>query len=97
MSALAVDTDQIKTIGIAAAVAFVVVGVLISFLITKIIAKVIVIVIFLALGGWVWQQRASIIDKVDACNLKPTFFGVRISLPEDVYKDCLAKQDELKK
>lgn len=94
---LALDTDQMKTVGIGIIVAIVVVGFLISFLITKIIMKLVVLVVVLVLAGVVWQQRSSLIDKADACNFSPKFFGVTISLPDDLKAQCLQKEKELKK
>jgi protein-S-isoprenylcysteine O-methyltransferase Ste14 len=87
MSLAAVNTDQLKTIGIAAVVVLVVLGVLLSFVISKIIGKIIAIVVFFALSGAVWQQRSALIDDLKQCKA-PTFFSFHPTLPKSVTDHC---------
>ena len=85
------QSDQIGKIGIGAIVALVVIGLLLSMIITKIVGRIILIVIVVALGAFVWQQRTEIQNKVDKCDLNMTFFGKKVTMPQDVLDACKAQ------
>jgi uncharacterized membrane protein len=93
----ALDTSQVKTIGIGAIVAVVVIGLIISYLVTRIVAKIVTLVIVVVLAGVLYTQRAQVVDKLDktAKNCNVTFFGVHVQASNDKVKqacDQLSKQ-----
>ena len=91
MTIEALDSSNIGKIGVATIVALVVIGLLLSFFITAVVARVVILVVVVALAVLVWQQRTSIQDKIDKCQLNGTFFGVHVSAPDDVVKKCQQK------
>ena len=91
MTVQALDSDSIGKIGVGIIVALVVLGLLLSLIITAVIGRVIILVVVIGLGVLVWQQRSSLQDKIDKCELNATFFGVHVSAPDDVVKACQQK------
>jgi hypothetical protein len=91
MTTLALDSDQIGKIGVGLIIALVVIGALLSLIITAVFGRIIILVAVVALGVVVWQQRSSLQDKIDKCQLNATFFGVHVSAPDDVVAACLKK------
>jgi uncharacterized membrane protein len=88
----ALNSDQIGKIGIGAIVAVVVIGLLLGMIISAIVGRIIILVIVVALGAYIWQQRASIEDHVNKCHLNMSFFGVNVNAPADVIQQCKEHQ-----
>ncbi|HJQ44601.1 MAG TPA: hypothetical protein VJ831_16035 [Jatrophihabitantaceae bacterium] len=88
MTVQALDSDSIGKIGIGVIVALVVLGLLLSLIITAVVGRVIILIVVVGLGILVWQQRSSLQDKIDKCQLNATFFGVHVNAPDDVVKAC---------
>jgi protein-S-isoprenylcysteine O-methyltransferase Ste14 len=87
---LAIGSADITKIGVGVIIALVVIGGLLSLLITAIIGRVIILVVVVALGIFVWQQRTSIQDSINAhkCDLSATFFGIHLDAPASVKQAC---------
>ena len=84
----ALDSGDITKIGVGATIAIVVIGLILSMIITALVARVLILVIVVALGVFIWQQRAVIQDHVKKCELNMTFFGVHLDAPDSVVKAC---------
>ena len=84
----ALDSGDITKIGVGATIAIVVIGLILSMIVTALVARVIILVIVVALGVFIWQQRAVIQDHVNKCELNMTFFGVHLDAPDSVVKAC---------
>jgi len=91
-SVSALNSDQIGKIGIGAIVAVVVIGLLLGMIISAIVGRIIILVIVVALGAYIWQQRASIEDHVNKFQLNMSFFGFNVNAPADVVQQCKAHQ-----
>jgi c-di-AMP phosphodiesterase-like protein len=92
-----VDIDTVKTVAMWALIVIAVVGILLAIVIKKIIGKIISLVLAAVLVFFCWQQRDKVMAAANdlqagACstaNAKlPSFFGIRVSLPDDW---CTAK------
>ena len=94
---VALDTSQVKNLGLGAIVVVLLVGLLIAYFVTRVIIKVIVLAIVVVLGLGLYQQRARVVTAIDktAKNCDVTFFGVHVQ-PSDpsIKKACaeVAKQ-----
>jgi hypothetical protein len=86
----ALDSGDITKIGVGATIAIVVIGLILGMIITALVARVIILVIVVALGVFIWQQRAVIQDHVEHCDKYKSlsFFGFHIDTPESVLKVC---------
>lgn len=84
----AIDSSDITKIGIGATIAIVLIGLLLSMVITAIVGRIILLVIVVALGAFIWQQRAVIQDHVKKCDLNMSYFGVTVHAPDSVVKQC---------
>ncbi|MEO6703082.1 MAG: hypothetical protein ABI140_06930 [Jatrophihabitantaceae bacterium] len=83
----AIDTSQVKNLGIAAIVVIVLIGAVISALITKLAIRVVVLVVAVVLAVVVYQQRDRVASAARSCDA--TFFGVHIQPHDpDVRKAC---------
>jgi hypothetical protein len=91
-STAALDSSQIGKIGIGAIVALVVVGVLLSLAITAVVGRLVIVAAVVVLGAVVWQQRTTIQDHVNKCELSMSFFGVAVHAPRQVVDECRARQ-----
>ena len=89
----ALDTSQVKTIGIGAIVAVVVIGIIISLVLSRIVAKVLTLGVMAVLAFILYSQRANVIDKLDntAKNCNVTFFGVHVKASNDKVKQACAE------
>jgi hypothetical protein len=87
---LALDAGSLTKIGVAVIVGLLVVGFLIGLLITAIVVRLVIAVIVVAVAILVWQQRSSVLDKLDksSCQLHGSFFGISVSAPPDVQRYC---------
>ena len=90
------NSDQIGKIGIGAIIAVVVIGLLLGMIISAIVGRILILVIVVALGAYIWQQRASIEDHVHKCDLNMSFFGVHVNAPANVVQQCHAQLDKKK-
>jgi hypothetical protein len=84
----ALDSSDITKIGVGATIAIVVIGLLLSLVITALVARVVILIVVVALGVFIWQQRAVIQDHVKKCQLDMTYFGVTVHAPHDVVQKC---------
>jgi protein-S-isoprenylcysteine O-methyltransferase Ste14 len=91
MTAQALDSNSITTIGVGVIIALVVLGILLSLLVTAVVGRLIILVVVVVLAVLVWQQRTSLRDKIDKCQLNATFFGVHVSAPHDVVQKCVQR------
>ena len=90
MSAVALQSNNITTIGIGVIVGLVVLGFLLSLVLTAVVARIVILVVVVVAGVLVWQQRSHIQDKINKhdCNLSATFFGIHVDAPDDVVRAC---------
>lgn len=86
--AVALNSNQITTIGVGAIVALVVIGFLLSLIVTAIVGRLVILVAVVALAAFVWQQRGEIQHRVKTCDLNLTFVGIHIDAPSDVVRKC---------
>jgi uncharacterized membrane protein YoaK (UPF0700 family) len=83
----AIDTSQVKNLGIAAIVVIVLIAAVISALIAKLAVRVVVLVVAVLLAVVVYQQRDRVSSAARSCDA--TFFGVHIQPHDpDVRKAC---------
>jgi hypothetical protein len=93
----ALDTSQVKSLGLGGVGAVVLIGLIIAILVGRIVTKIVVLAIALVLGFALYSQRSQVLDAIDKqakkCDI--TFFGVHVQ-PSDanVKKACaeLAKR-----
>jgi hypothetical protein len=99
LEAVGLTSDRIGQIGIGAIIAVVVIGVVLSFLISALIMRVVILVAVVVLGGYIWQQRSAIENRVKQCHLEMTFLGLKVTAPADVVAECkkVAAQAKAKK
>lgn len=72
----AIDTSQVKNIGIVTIVVIVLLGLLIARLVTKLAIRFVVILVAIVLAVVVYQQRDQVAAAATKCNA--TFFGVHV-------------------
>ncbi|MGX7681917.1 hypothetical protein ACSMXN_23790 [Jatrophihabitans sp. DSM 45814] len=90
---VALDSSQVKTVGLGAIIVIVLIGLIISFVVTRIITKIITIAIMVALVFVLYNQRQKVIDAIDnsAKKCDATFFGVHVQpSDENIKKACAA-------
>jgi uncharacterized membrane protein YfcA len=87
----ALDSSQVKNLGLGAIVVIILLGLLLARLVTKIITRLVVLLVALVLAVVIYQQRdrvaSAISDRAKRCDA--TFFGVHVQ-PDDpvVRKAC---------
>lgn len=86
----ALSSNQLTKIVIGATIGLLVVGLLLSLVITALIGRLVLLVVVVALGVLMWQQRASIEQRVNRCQLNLSFLGVHVQAPRDVVARCQA-------
>jgi hypothetical protein len=89
----ALDSSQVKNLGLAAIVAVLVIGVLISWLVTKIVTRLIVVVVAVVLAFALYNQRSRVITAIDQTAKKcdVTFFGIHVTpSDENIKRACAA-------
>ena len=84
MTALALDTDQAKTLAVVVIIALVVLAVVVNAIITAILGRVVVIVVALVLAAVVWSQRSDIQAAAKKCDA--SFFGVHLTPSNETLK-----------
>lgn len=84
---LALDTNQVKSVGIVTIVVIVLIGLLIARLVTKLAVRIVVLGVVLVLAVVVYQQRDRVASAARSCDA--TFFGMHIQ-PHDpsIRKAC---------
>jgi hypothetical protein len=93
----ALDTSQVKSLGLGAIIVIVLVGLAIAYFVTKVVTKIITIVLVVILGFALYNQRQKVLDAIDRTAKKcdVTFFGIHVQ-PSDanIKKACaeVAKQ-----
>lgn len=87
-SVLALDSTDIGKIGIGIIVGLVVLGALLSLIITKIVGRIIILLVVVGLAVFVWQQRSTVEDHINNCDLSVSFFGFDVHVPHDVADQC---------
>ncbi|MDQ1749612.1 MAG: hypothetical protein QOE71_668 [Pseudonocardiales bacterium] len=94
---VALDTSQVKSLGLGAIIVIVLVGLAIAYFVTKVVTKIITIVLVVILGFALYNQRQKVLDAIDQTAKKcdVTFFGIHVQ-PSDanIKKACaeVAKQ-----
>ncbi len=87
----ALDSSQVKNIGLGTIAVVVLIGLLLAVLVTKIVTKVIILVLALVLAVVVYQQRDRVASAVgdSAKRCEATFFGIHVQ-PHDptIRKAC---------
>lgn len=87
----ALDTSQVKNVGILAIVVIIALGLLIVRLVTKIFTRIVVLVVVIVLAVAVYQQRDRVASAANnaAKRCDVTFFGVHVQ-PHDatIRKAC---------
>lgn len=86
----ALSSSQLTKIVIGATIVLFVVGLLLSLVITALVGRLILLVVVVALGVLIWQQRASIEQHLNRCQLNLSFLGVHVQAPRDVVTRCQA-------
>ena len=89
----ALDTSQVKNLGLGAIAAVLLIGLLIAYFVTKVVTKIIVLAIVVVLGVGLYQQRARVLDAIDksAKNCDVTFFGVHVQPSDATIKKACAE------
>ena len=88
---IALDSSQVRNVGLGAIVVIILLGLLLARLVTKLITRVVVLLIAVVLAVVIYQQRdrvsSAISDRAKRC--EATFFGVHVQ-PDDpvVRKAC---------
>lgn len=85
---LNVDLDTAKTWALILGIGLPILGVVLALIVKSIAMKVLVLVVFVGLGFAVWTQRAALLDYIDSCSGKATFFGVEVNMPKAVQSVC---------
>jgi uncharacterized membrane protein YebE (DUF533 family) len=87
----ALDSSQVKNVGLGAIVVIVLLGLLLARLVTKMITRVIVLLVVVVLAVVIYQQRDRVASAVSDAGKRcdATFFGVHVQ-PHDpaVRKAC---------
>jgi hypothetical protein len=88
LSVLAVDTNQVKTYAIMAAIAFVVVAIVAAMVVKAVVTKLLTMAVCALLSLGMISQRATVtkcIDdwKKDHKKTECTFFGFKVKIPLD--------------
>ncbi len=77
----ALDTTQVKSVGIVTIVVIVLLGLLIARLVTKLAIRLVVIVVAVVLAVAVYQQRDQVASAAKKCDA--TFFGIHVQPHND--------------
>ena len=83
----AFSTDDAKSVAIVAIVVLVVLGAVASFIVTKLMGRLIVAALVVALGIFIWTQRADIEDAAKHCKV-PTFVGIHLTPSKSITDHC---------
>ncbi|MDQ1733169.1 MAG: hypothetical protein QOK10_3328 [Pseudonocardiales bacterium] len=87
----ALDTSQVKGLGLGAIIVILLIGLALAYFVTKIVTKIIVLAIVVVLAFGLYNQRAKVLDALDkqAKQCDVTFFGVHVQ-PSDpnIKKAC---------
>jgi hypothetical protein len=88
---VALESDQVKSIGLGAIIVIVLVGVILTIVVGRIVAKVIILLVAAVLAIALYYQRDQVVNAIDkhAKNCDVTFFGIHVK-PSDpsVKKAC---------
>lgn len=89
----ALDTSQVKNLGLGAIVVVVVVGLLLAYFVTRIVTKLIVLVVVVVIGFALYSQRSQVLDAIDkqAKKCDVTFFGVHVQPSDAAIKQACAE------
>jgi uncharacterized membrane protein len=89
----ALNVQDITKAGVIIIVALVIIGIVLSLVITALIGRLIIAVVVIVLALLVWQQRGHVKDQINShkCDLKATFFGVHLDVPDSVRQACTAR------
>jgi uncharacterized membrane protein YfcA len=96
----AIDTSQVKSVGIGAIIVIVVLGLLVARLVTKLITRLVVLLVVVVLVVVVYQQRDRVVQAGDnaAKRCQASFFGVHVQPPDPtVRKACQQASTRLPK
>ena len=88
MTAAALDSNRITTIAVGTTVGLVVIGLLLGLVVSALVGRLLILVVVAVLAAVVWQQRGSIENKIDKCQLSGTYFGVHWQAPKSVVDRC---------
>ncbi|MBV9592569.1 MAG: hypothetical protein JO147_02035 [Actinobacteria bacterium] len=88
----AFDDNAVKNTSIGVIIGVVVIGLIIGLIVKAIVGRIIVLVVVVALGVWVWTQRAQIEDKVKKCDTNLSFFGFHVQMSNSVKERCQSLQ-----
>jgi uncharacterized membrane protein YebE (DUF533 family) len=90
---VALDTSQVKNVGILAIVVIVVIGLVLARLMTKIVTRLVVLVVVAALAVLVYQQRGRVESAANnaAKRCDATFFGVHVQPHDPTIRKACAK------
>ncbi|CAN5493707.1 hypothetical protein BH10ACT8_BH10ACT8_19420 [soil metagenome] len=89
---LALDTSQVKNLGIVAIVAVLVIGLAVSYFVSKIVTKIVTIVVVVIVGFALYNQRQKVVDALDKSAKKcdVTFFGVHVQPSDPTIRQACA-------
>jgi hypothetical protein len=89
----ALDTSQVRNLGLGSIAVVVLVGLLIAYFVTRVVTKIIVLAIVVVLGLGLYQQRARVLAAIDktAKNCNVTFFGVHVQPSDPTIKQACAE------
>ncbi len=85
---LDVDLDTVKTWALVLGIVVPLGGVVLALVVKSVLMKVLILVVALGIGFAVWSQRAALLDYVETCRGKATFFGVEVKVPKSVREAC---------
>jgi len=94
----ALDTSQVKNLGLVTIAAVLLVGLVIAYLVTKLVTRIIVLIVVVVLGFGLQSQRAKVLDAASkaAKRCDATFFGVHVQPSDDNVKRACAEIEKLR-
>lgn len=84
----ALQSTDVTKVGIGTILVLLVVGILVFVAVSAIIGRIIVVLVVVGLGLLVWQQRSTVLDHINKCDLKTSFLGIDIQAPDRVVNTC---------
>ena len=88
----ALDTSQVKNLGIGSILIVALVGLVLAYLVTRVVAKIIVIAVVIVVCFVGYHERSKVIDAIDkqAKNCDVTFFGIHVKPSNPTVKQACA-------
>lgn len=88
----ALDTSQVKNLGLGSIFVVALIGLVLAYLVTKVVAKIIVIALVIVFCLVAYNERSNVISALDthAKNCDVTFFGIHVQPSNPTVKAACA-------